>query len=296
MALFFNKTPIVRFPYKNGLIYIKLEGMNFGGSVKDRFVKYLFSKNDVNEKINQKNGVIEATSGNTGIAIALECAKRNYKCKIVTHNKASREKVAAMQFYGAEVITIDTSAGGKHYTEIANDIAKSENLFIVDQFNNKLNPESHEVLTAPEMHSQIDDEIDAFICGIGSGGTIMGFSNYFEKNKLGRINIVASDPIGSIYHPMFYKKDFVSIPWIAEGVGSDFIPSILDLSKIDEIVQYSDDDLIGLTGKIGRALGVGVGFSSVGSIFCAMQLIDSGRARVVGTIAADNIDKYLSKV
>ena len=288
-----GNTPMIEINYeykgKKNKIYAKLEYYNLTGSVKDR-VTYYIIKNAKEKGILKNNmPLIEATSGNTGISISALGAYYRHPVYIFMPDWASQERVLLMKSFGANVILVSESEGGFiECVKRAKKLADEKNGFLVNQFSNKDNFLAHYKTTGCEILEQLNKDIGGFVSGVGTGGTLMGIGTRLqEKNK--NLKIVAIEPDKM---PIISKGIKISNHKI-EGIGDDFVPDILDKSKIDDVILINDEDAINMSRKLAKELGLGVGISS-GANFLGSVLLGQKIDREVVTIFADDNKKYLS--
>lgn len=279
-----GNTPMIkiRYKYNNKIneIYTKLEYYNYSGSIKDRIVKYIIEKNN----LEKGSTVCEATSGNTGIALSALGAQYGLKVVIFIPKSASKERINLMRLYGAEVIiteSFDEAIQGAYNYSIEN------NCFLCDQFNNKLNMEAHYNTTGVEIYNSVNN-IGAFISGVGTGGTLMGVSKYL-KSKNPNTKCIALEPASM---PLLTENKIIG-PHKIEGIGDDFVPSLVDRDVIDEVILIDDNDAVNMSRLLSKHLGLGVGISS-GANFIASVLTKDKMEENVVTVFADDSKKYLS--
>ena len=300
-----GNTPIYQInSFDTGLceLFVKLENQNPGGSIKDRIGLTIIEEAEKSGELKPGGTIIEATAGNTGIGLALVAAIKGYKLIIVMPDKMSRDKILHVQGLGAEVV-LTRSDVGKGHPEYYQDVAKTmseeiTNSFLASQFTNPANALAHRTSTAPEIWEQMEGDLDAVVLGIGSGGTVTGMGQFFkEKDK--NIQIVAADPEGSIIADAVIKGDFKydGSTWLVEGIGEDFIPSVLDLDLLDDAVTVSDKEAFEVARKLLKEEGILAGSSSgtllAGAInWCKKQT----EPKKVVTLICDTGNKYLSKV
>jgi len=294
-----GNTPMVHIPSGLAVVSLKLESFNPGGSVKDRAVMRIIADAEHNGQLRPGSGVVEATSGNTGVAVAMVCAARGYRAVIVTHDKASREKIDAMAHFGARVVVANSSAAAgssQHYIEIARRLAQTDNLFLVNQFENQLNPLAHFESTGPEIWQQTDERVTCVVCGIGSGGTITGVGRYL-KARNPKVRIVAADPVGSVYASVFHGRPRpAGARWATEGVGSDFMPGVLDWSVVDDVVSFTDAQARSAALQVRTDYAISIGLSAGGALHVAQGLDDTVRGDCVVVVAPDAAERYFSKL
>ncbi|GJL95734.1 MAG: cystathionine beta-synthase [Hyphococcus sp.] len=282
-------------------LYLKLEANNPGGSIKDRIGIAMIDAAEREGKLKPGGTIIEATAGNTGLALALVAAQKGYKTIIVVPDKMAQEKIFHLKALGADVRLTRSDVGKGHpeyYQDMAERIAGETGAFYVNQFSNDANPKAHEEGTGPEILGQLDGDVDAIVAGVGSAGTVTGLSNFFKENSP-KTEIILADPEGSIL------TDYVntgSIPnelgsWLVEGIGEDFIPDIADLSFVKKAYAINDKESFEAARDLLKKEGV-LGGSSSGTIlaaalkYCRAQ---KEKKRVVAFVC-DRGDKYLSKM
>lgn len=298
IANLIGSTPMVGFNHNNNRVCIKLESYNLGGSIKDRAVLRIITDAENSKILVKGNTIIEASSGNTGIAAALIGRQKGYNVKIVTHDRISHEKLSIMKYFGAKIIIVDAKLDVKsenHYVNVAKRIASQKEHYFINQFGNKSNVMTHIETTGPEIWRQTEGKIDFFICGIGSGGTITGVAKYL-KSKNRNIKIIAADPEGSIYYQHFYGKKVPNNFSSIEGIGSNFIPEILDLNLVDEIIPVNDESAIAACHNANKEYGLSIGMSSGAVFHVAMQYSKTLKNSSIVMISADSSERYLSKI
>ncbi|MFQ5491356.1 MAG: pyridoxal-phosphate dependent enzyme, partial [Phycisphaerae bacterium] len=303
-----GRTPLVRLNRmaddSMATVLVKMEQLNPGGSVKDRMAVHIIRRAEERGLIKPGATLVESTSGNTGMGLAMTAAVRGYRCVFAMPDKMSKEKVCMLKAVGAEVIITRTDLDHDHpdsYVEVAKRIAReTPNAFYTDQYYNMDNPEAHYLTTGPEIWEDTDGQIDCLVGGLGTGGTISGAAKYLREkaSEAGRsIKVVCPDPYGSIYHDMFHGHE-PSPPAIyrVEGIGHDFMVGTLDLSVIDEVRQVEDRDSFLTARRLLREEGIMTGGSSGTAVFGALQVArELGPGKVVVCILPDSADRYLSK-
>lgn len=272
-------------------IYAKLEYFNPAGSVKDRAALYMI--NDAEERGVLKPGatIIEPTSGNTGIGLAMIATARGYKAIIVMPDTMSQERRLLMKAYGAELVLTDGAKGMKGAIEKANELAaETPNSFIPSQFDNPANALAHRETTGPEIWEDTDGEVDIFVSGVGTGGTVTGVGEYL-KSKNPAVHVVAVEPASSAV-----LSTGVAGSHKIQGIGAGFVPSVLNTHIYDEIITVENDDAFAMGARIGKSEGVLVGISSGAAVWAAIQLAkrpeNAGKKIVV--LLPDTGDRYLS--
>ena len=285
-------------------VLVKLENYNPAGSVKDRMAWNMVRRAEEAGLLGPGATLVESTSGNTGLGLAMTAAVRGYGCICTMPDKMSKEKIDMLKAYGAEVIITRTDLPHDHpesYVEVAKRIAtETPGGFYVDQYFNRHNPEAHYLTTGPEIWRQTDGQLDALVGGIGTGGTISGAAKYLKEKaaEAGRSLFVSCpDPIGSIYHDAFHQRE-IRPPGIyrVEGIGHDFLVGTLDFSVIDEVTEVSDKDSFLAARQLARREGIFAGGSAGTAIHGALDVARRlGPGKVVVVIVPDSGDRYLSK-
>lgn len=292
-----GKTPLLRLSgieKKYSLkaqIVAKLEFMNPAGSVKDRIAKAMLDDAESRSLISDGAVIIEPTSGNTGIGLASVAASRGYKTIIVMPDSMSEERRSILRAYGAELVLTPASLGMKGCIEKANELASEiPNSFIPGQFDNPANAKAHEETTGPEIWEDTDGNIDIFVAGIGTGGTITGIGRYLRSKKK-NIQIIAVEPSAS---PLL--SGGVAAPHGIQGIGANFVPNVLDTSIYDEIITISDEDAFMLGRVIGQVEGILVGISSGAAVSAAIKLAQrpENEGKRIVVLLPDTGDRYLS--
>lgn len=284
-------------------ILVKLEFFNPSGSIKDRIVHHIIEEAERTGQLKPGGTIIESTSGNTGAAIAMIAAIRGYRAILVMPDKVSQEKQNALKAYGAEIIIAPTSAAPdspEHYVNKSKQLAQEiPNSFRVNQYDNLENPKAHYLTTGPEIWDQTDGEIDIFVAGASTGGTISGVGHYL-KEKNPQIKFIMPDPIGSIYYEYFKTKVVPkegTCTYNVEGVGEDHLVKAIDFSVIDEVIPFSDKQAFDTTRLLARREGILAGGSSGGNVWAAIEVAKrQTRRTTIVTLLPDAGIKYLSKI
>lgn len=285
-------------------LYAKVEYFNPGGSIKDRIAWNIITEAENSGRLKPGGTVVESTSGNTGVGLAIVCAIKGYKSVFVMPDKMSQEKIQLLRSYGARVVVTPTAVepdDPRSYYSVANRIvAETPNAILANQYHNPENPRSHYLTTGPEIWEQTQGQVTDVIAGMGTGGTISGIGRYL-KERNPDIRIIGVDPTGSILLEIWEQggvlEDAIAKPYKVEGIGEDFLPSTLDLSVIDEIVRVTDKEAFQWTRRIVKEEGIFCGGSSGAALAGAMkylQELPSDRLAVV--IFPDSGSRYLSKV
>lgn len=285
-------------------IYVKLEFMNPGGSIKDRIGNYMIEDAEKRGTLKPGGTIIEGTSGNTGVGLAIASAIKGYKCVFVLPDKMSHEKIKNLRAFGAKVVVTPTAVepdDPRSYYQVSRTLAReTPNSLYIDQYNNLSNREAHYHGTGPEILKQMP-EIDAFIAGIGTGGTICGVGK-FLKEKKPAIKTVAVDPVGSIVYEYFKTGVARTAPktYKIEGIGEDFIPKNYDFSVVDDMVQVEDKESFLMTRQLLTKEGLYCGVSSGSAVVGAIRWVNAQPERFKGknvlVILPDSGNRYLSKV
>lgn len=272
-------------------ILAKLEYFNPAGSVKDRIAKEMIDDAEAKGLLKADSVIIEPTSGNTGIGLASVAAARGYRIIIVMPETMSVERRQIMKAYGAELVLSDGSQGMKGAVEKANELAKEiPNSFIPGQFVNPANPQAHRKTTGPEIFEDTDGEVDYFVAGVGTGGTLTGVGEYL-KSKKPSVKVIAVEPLTS---PVLSKG--VAGPHKIQGIGANFVPEVLNTSIYDEIITVANEDAFETGKQIGQSEGILVGISSGAALWAAVEIAkrpeNTGKNIVV--LLPDTGDRYLS--
>jgi cystathionine beta-synthase len=272
----------------------KLEYFNPGGSVKDRPAREMLNAAEAAGLLGRGSTIVEPTSGNTGVALAMVAAQRGYHCIFTMPDKIAEEKRQLLRAYGAKVVMCPTAVPPEHpdsYYSVANQItASTPGAFQPNQYHNPDNPRSHEIETGPEIWRQTAGRITHFVAGVGTGGTISGVGRYL-KSQNPAIKVIAADPEGSIYSGGGGR------PYLVEGIGEDFWPSTYDASVVDRVVPVSDEDSFRTARRVTREEGILVGGSTGTAMWAALELgRDLGPDDVVVVLIPDSGRGYLSKL
>ena len=285
-------------------IYAKLENLNPGGSVKDRVGLYIVEQAEKRGELKPGGTVVEATSGNTGVGLAIAAALKGYKTIFVMPDKMSNEKILLLRAYGAKVVITPTAVppeDPRSYYEVAKRFAReTPNAILANQYHNPDNPRTHELSTAPEIWDQTDGKVTDVVIGMGTGGTISGISRYL-KSKNSKIRIVGVDIEGSILFDIWKNKGRIpegAFPktYKVEGIGEDFLPSTTDITAVDEIVRVNDRESFLWARQLVRQEGIFAGGSSGSAMAGAMKYAAKlGSDRLIVVIFPDSGSRYLSK-
>lgn len=288
-----GNTPMIKIQYryqgKTNFVYTKLEYYNLTGSIKDRVAYYIIQKAKERGTLKEGMTIIEATSGNTGIALAALGAYYKHPVHIFMPDWVSTERVKIMESYNAKITLISREQGGfKRAVQEAKKLAKQTGGFLANQFANEDNILAHYETTAQEIINQLPEEIGGFVSGVGTGGTLIGIGKKLKKqNKEVLITAIEPDSM-----PMISQNKIISSHKI-EGIGDDFVPALVDKSMIDKIFLINDDDAINMSRKLSKQLGLGVGISS-GANLLGCILLQQNMKKPAVTVFADDNKKYLS--
>jgi cysteine synthase A len=288
-----GNTPLVRINKltnkESAAIFAKIELFNPCGSVKDRICLAMIETAEKEKKIKSGDTIIEPTSGNTGIGLAFVCAAKGYRPILTMPETMSIERRNMLKAFGSELILTEGEKDMAGAVETASELAKKNGFFQPQQFRNPANPEAHKQTTAREILNQLGD-LDAFVAGVGTGGTITGVGEVLKKELGEKVKIIAVEPLRS---PVLSggKPGLHGI----QGIGAGFIPEVLNKSVIDEIIQVSDEDAFSTTKKIMREEGILCGISSGANLFAAMKIAKQlGSGKKVVTIFCDTGERYIS--
>lgn len=267
----------------------KIEAFNPASSAKDRVAKQIILRAEEEGKLKKGGTIIEATSGNTGIALAMLGASWGYHVIIVMPDSMSRERISAISAYGAEVVLTPANDGMNGAVQKANEIAKErENSFLAAQFENPANPEAHFLTTGPEIYQNTEGSVDIFVCAIGTGGTISGVSKYL-KGQNPSVKVYGVEPSAS---PLISKG--VAGAHKIQGIGANFIPKTFDKNACDEIITVSDEDAYEYARMLAREEGILCGISSGASLCAAIEVAKKEESKTVVVLFTDTGLRYFS--
>jgi cystathionine beta-synthase len=283
-------------------LFVKLENQNPGGSIKDRIGLSMIDAAERAGRIRPGDTLIEATAGNTGLGLALVAALKGYRLKLVLPDKMSQEKIFHLRAMGAEVITTRSDVGRGHpdyYQDVAERLAnETPGSLWINQFENPANPLAHETGTAPEIWEQMDHDLDAVVCGVGSGGTLTGIGR-FMKRTAPHVAMVLADPAGSVLADVV-ATGAIGKPagsWFVEGMGEDFVPANADLSLVSEAITVDDRESLNTGRELLLKEGIFAGSSSGCLVAAALRYCrKQEQPRRVVTFICDSGNKYLSKM
>ena len=301
-----GNTPLVRLNKVtrglNGLILAKVEYFNPGGSVKDRIGLSIIEEAEQEGRLKPGGTIVESTSGNTGMGLALVAAVKGYKTVFTLPDKMSMEKIRLLRAFGAEVIVTPTAVpheSPESYTEVAKRIVReTPNSILANQYYNQRNPESHYYTTGPEIWEQTGGQIDYFVCGIGTGGTISGAGKYL-KEKNPNIKVIGIDPKGSVLREYFYTKKITPTlkTYKVEGIGQDYVPGVLHFEYVDDVVEATDKESFLMARRLTREEGLMAGGSSGTAVAGLLKVADRFKPDdVVVVLLPDSGERYLTKI
>jgi cystathionine beta-synthase len=299
-----GQTPLVKLQKlvgpEDATVLVKLEYLNPGGSIKDRMALHILEKAEREGLLKRGGTIVENTSGNTGVAVAMAAAVKGYRCVFTMPDKMSKEKQDALKAFGAQVIVTPTNVPAdspESYYSVAKRVAaETPNSFYLNQYHNPDNVEAHYRLTAPEIWEQTGGRFDAFVAGIGTGGTMSGCGRWF-KEKDPRILNVGVDPVGSVYHSMF-KTGRLPEPHVykVEGIGEDMMCGAMDLSVMDDVRQVTDAQAFVAARRLAREEGLFAGGSSGAAVHVAVQVArELGKGKTIVVPLPDGGRAYISK-
>ncbi|WII72730.1 cysteine synthase family protein [Bdellovibrio sp. 22V] len=280
--------------------FAKVEYFNPGGSIKDRVAVAMIEEAEKRGDLKPGGVIVEATSGNTGVGLALAAAVKGYKCIFVMPEKMSEEKRAILRAYGAQVVItpmVDPDHPMSHYNVSKRIADETPGGFLVNQFFNADNPTRHYKTTGPEIWKQMDGKIDVLVGGAGTGGTLSGCGKYLKEQKHD-VKIVCADPIGSILYDLFYHKKIVDPPgsYKVEGIGEDMLPGNMHMDVMDGFVRVSDPEAFEMTRRLVKEEGLLVGPSSATALIGAMKYAEKlEKPSNIVVIFPDSGRQYLSK-
>jgi cysteine synthase A len=278
---------------ENGVeMYAKLEAFNPGGSVKDRIGVAMIEAAEAEGRIEPgRTTIVEATSGNTGIALAFVCAAKGYDLVLKLPQGMSRERESLLRLYGARVDITESLGGMGEAVEAARAMAREGDVFLPDQFSNPANPEAHRRTTGPEIARALDGRVDVLVAGVGTGGTITGVGEYLQQTNP-RLVVIAAEPSGSAI-----LSGGQAGPHRIQGIGAGFVPPVLNRELLDEVVAVSDDDAIQTAWSCARRMGLLAGISCGAALWAALLVADrpESRGKRIVVMMPDSGERYISQ-
>ena len=295
IAAYVGRTPMVQLTRVLGgaevELFAKLEQFNPGGSVKDRIGVAMIEAAEREGGIEPgRTTIVEATSGNTGIALAFVCAAKGYNLVLTLPQGMSREREGLLRLYGARVEVTESLGGMTEAVDAARAMASSDDMFLPDQFSNPANPAIHRATTGPEIWAALDGAVDVFVAGVGTGGTITGTGEYL-KERNPKLYVVAVEPSASAV-----LSGRPPGPHKIQGIGAGFVPPVLNRAVIDEVIPVDDDDAIETARRLARREGVLAGMSCGAAVWGALQIArrPEFRGKRIATILPDSGERYVS--
>ncbi|MEI7914118.1 MAG: cystathionine beta-synthase [Mycobacteriaceae bacterium] len=291
-------TPLVALnsvvPEGAGVVAAKVEYLNPGGSSKDRIAVKMIDAAEASGQLAPGGTIVEPTSGNTGVGLALVAQRRGYRCVFVCPDKVSEDKQNVLRAYGAEVVVCPTAVPPEHpdsYYSVSDRLVREiDGAWKPDQYSNPNGPASHYETTGPEIWADTDGKVTHFVAGVGTGGTITGAGRYLKEVSGGRVTIVGADPEGSVY------SGGTGRPYLVEGVGEDFWPQAYDPAVADEIIAVSDADSFDMTRRLAREEGLLVGGSCGMAVVAALKVAEREPDSLVVVLLPDGGRGYMSKI
>ncbi len=273
-----------------GNVFAKAEFLNPGGSIKDRIAKYMIEEAERKGQLRPGMTIMEPTSGNTGIGLALAGVQKGYRVIIVMPENMSEERKKIIKAFGAElVLTPAKESISGAINEVKKRTAADPTIFVPQQFENMDNPEIHYLTTGPEIWRQLDQRVDVFISGLGSGGTLAG-TGKFLKEKNPNLKVIAVEP-KNVSALLGHEPGLHSI----QGIGDGFVPAVLDTSLVDDVVEVTDEDAINTARNLAKIQGLLVGTSSGANVWAASQMLKKyGNDVIIATVLADRAERYFS--
>lgn len=282
-------------------VYVKADYLNPGGSVKDRIGLWMIDDAERRGLLKPGGTIIEGTSGNTGMGLALVACVRGYKVVFTITDKQSREKIDLLKAFGAEVVVCPTAVepeDPRSYYSVAKKLAREiPNAFYPNQYENQMNPEAHYKTTGPEIWNDTEGKITHFICGMGTGGTISGVGKYLKEQNP-KVKIIGVDPYGSLYYEYFKTgKIGKALTYVVEGIGEDIFPSTMHFDVLDDVMQVHDEECFVWARKLAKLEGIFTGGSGGGCVSAALKVARSAnKSDVIVAFMPDSGSRYLSKV
>jgi cystathionine beta-synthase len=282
-------------------VYVKADYMNPGGSVKDRIGMWMIDEAERKGLLKPGGTIIEGTSGNTGMGLALVAVVRGYKVVFTINDKQSREKIDLLKAFGAEVIVCPTAVepeDPRSYYSVATKLAKEiPNSYYPNQYQNPMNPEAHYRTTGPEIWKDTEGKITHFVCGMGTGGTISGVGKYLKEQNPS-VKIIGVDPYGSLYYDYVKTgKTGKALTYVVEGIGEDFFPGTMNLKILDDVVQVNDEECFVWARRLAKQEGIFTGGSGGGCVSGALRVAKNCKqGDMIVAFLPDSGGRYMSKI
>jgi len=278
----------------NGVqLFAKLEAFNPGGSVKDRIGVAMIEAAEAEGRIEPgRSLIVEATSGNTGIALAFVCAAKGYELVLTLPQGMSRERECLLRLYGARVQITESMGGMSEAVAAAQAMAREDDVFLPDQFTNPANPQAHRRTTGPEIARALDGQVDVLVAGVGTGGTITGVGEYLREHANPKLQVVAVEPRGSAV-----LSGGAPGPHRIQGIGAGFIPPVLNRELIDEVIAVGDEDAIQTAWACARRMGLLAGISAGAALWAALQVAarPECKGKRIVVVIPDSGERYISQ-
>lgn len=282
-------------------VYVKADYLNPGGSIKDRIAISMIDEAERKGLLKPGGTIVEGTSGNTGMGLALVAAVRGYKIVFTITDKQSREKIDMLKAFGAEVVVCPTAVepeDPRSYYSVAKKLAREiPNAFYPNQYENQMNPETHYRTTGPEIWKDSEGKITHFVCGMGTGGTISGVGRYL-KDQNPNVKIIGVDPQGSLFYEYFKTGNIGKAhTYVVEGIGEDILPTTMDFKMLDEVVQVNDEECFVWARRLAKREGLFTGGSGGGCVSAALRVAkDCQKGDMIVAFLPDTGSRYLSKI
>ncbi len=302
-----GNTPLVKLNrLSHGLkptVLCKLEYLNPGSSIKDRIGLKMIEDAEKKGLISPGGTIIEGTSGNTGVGLALAAVMKGYRCIFVMPDKMSQEKISALRAYGAEVVVTPTAVAPedpRSYYSVSQRLSEEiPNSYYPNQYKNPSNPQTHYESTGPEIWEQTEGKVTHFVAGMGTGGTLSGIARYLKEQNPA-VQVIGVDPIGSLYWDKFHKGEVIEEnvhPYLVEGIGEDFLPTTMDLSMLDDVIRITDKDCFMTARALARREGIFTGGSGGAAVWGALEVAKKcDENALIVTLLPDSGSRYLTKV
>jgi len=298
----FGRTPMVELSRElnptDVRILMKVEMFNPGGSVKDRIGLAMVERAEREGKLEPGMTLVEPTSGNTGVGIAIAGRLKGYPLVVTIPDKMSQEKIDLLRAYGAEVVVCRTDVepeDPESYYSVAERIAEERGGYVPNQYEHPANPQAHYETTGPEIWEQTNGELDAFVCGVGTGGTISGAGRYLKAQNE-NVQVVGVDPEGSMIYTAFYDQPHDVDSYAVEGIGEDLVPETLDMSVIDEMIRVADGESFRMTRRLVESEGLLIGGSCGAAVLGTLRYAEQLGSGTIATLLPDSGRNYIKRI